>query len=627
MHEAISTETARLIALHDLRVMDSRAESGFDALTRLAADLFEVPHAAIHLIDAERQWPKSFVGPFSEADREDSFCQFTIQRDEVLCVLDARADPVYREYAYRHSPPVVFYAGTPIRVRGGHRVGTLCISSSEARSGFSERDQKRLQQLGDVAGELLEMRSEQFRTRSVLDEVLELDPITGLRTRLSLLRGLEQSLEASSSAADIAIVKVRLNRMDMVQQAAGEQGRNAVLRSAAARLAELTGDSDLVARGDGDAFFLARIGAGMEHRREGTTRDAGLAAWADARAEAVAARMSESFELDGESVRLTVGIGMAHSGQSGSSLYETVDAADTAARAAQARSETTARWFDTAVSTGARHQFSVERRLRAAIDADEVVVAYQPVIDLENEGAVVGAEALARWPGQDPMVGSPAFFIPLAEELGLINALGRRVFDLACQWQAAWSRTGCAPWVSVNLSPAQLGEPDLAATFERQARAAGAQPDSITLEVTESSLNRDFDTVKRTLGELREIGFGLALDDFGTGFSSLTRIIRLPFTSLKIDRGFTSDCPDGPGAAVVSSVNDLAKSLGMRTIAEGVESDGHVDSLRREGVRFAQGYRYSRPLAPDDFAAWWSRYRQGWISGDGIPLPSEMCGR
>lgn len=202
------------------------------------------------------------------------------------------------------------------------------------------------------------------------------------------------------------------------------------------------------------------------------------------------------------------------------------------------------------------------------------------------------------------MVGSPAFFIPLAEEIGVIDELGRRVFEQACQQLAVWHAAGHRLWISVNLAPAQLDAPDLCRELEHMVREAGIEPTDIKLEVTESSLNRDYAAAQRVLGELREAGFRLALDDFGTGFSSLSRIIRLPFSVIKLDRGFVSDCPGGPGAAVVSSLSDLAASLGMETVAEGIETAEQQAYVRAEGVQYGQGYYYAAPLYPAGFLEW-----------------------
>lgn len=204
-----------------------------------------------------------------------------------------------------------------------------------------------------------------------------------------------------------------------------------------------------------------------------------------------------------------------------------------------------------------------------------------------------------RWPRGDKHAVGPDRFIPIAEETGLIHKLGLWVFEAACSDLAAWLRQGHDLWISVNLSPLQLDDPQLTEQLKRRTQAAGVDPSRIKLEITESALSTHINEIDYALQRLREAGFQLALDDFGTGHSSLARLIRMPFSTLKVDRGFVNDCPDGPGAAVVTSVSALAHDLHIDLVAEGVEHDGHERFLREHGYTLAQGYYYARPMSAE----------------------------
>jgi EAL domain-containing protein (putative c-di-GMP-specific phosphodiesterase class I) len=264
-------------------------------------------------------------------------------------------------------------------------------------------------------------------------------------------------------------------------------------------------------------------------------------------------------------------------------------------------------WPDHQAVVAERQKLSLEGRLRRAVAQREFTVFYQPIMALQDGYRVVGAEALLRWPqpeGETPI--GPDVFIPLAEELGLMDRLGLQVFEDSCYQLRLWQEAagGRDFWVSVNLAPTQLKDPHLASRFVAIARQAGVDPSHIKLEVTESAFEEGFDVSGQVIDELAAAGFPLALDDFGTGHSSLSRLINMPFNLLKIDRSFVNQTPDGPGAAVVTSLRHLAGCLHLDSLGEGVESEAHEQFLRDLGYEYAQGYRYSKPLPAAEFDAW-----------------------
>jgi EAL domain-containing protein (putative c-di-GMP-specific phosphodiesterase class I) len=242
---------------------------------------------------------------------------------------------------------------------------------------------------------------------------------------------------------------------------------------------------------------------------------------------------------------------------------------------------------------------TVHTALRHALDRRELSVLYQPIHRLDDLG-VVGAEALLRWnPATGPV--SPAEFIPAAEETGLILPIGEWVLREACEGLASWQASGGgALWMAVNLSSHQLVDPALAALVARTLTTTGIDPATLHLEITESAAMSDVERTIETLQELRRLGTELAVDDFGTGYSSLSYLKRLPLDMLKIDRSFVAGVPDDAHAvAIAQAVVALARSLGLVTLAEGIETPEQLDALRRMGVDYAQGYHLGRPMPLD----------------------------
>jgi EAL domain-containing protein (putative c-di-GMP-specific phosphodiesterase class I) len=242
---------------------------------------------------------------------------------------------------------------------------------------------------------------------------------------------------------------------------------------------------------------------------------------------------------------------------------------------------------------------SIEARLRRALDGDELRLHYQPIFGLRS-GSLMALEALLRW--DDPVHGmvSPGEFIPVAEQTGLIDALGDWVLEAVCAQQLAWAERGLRPHVSFNVSPTQLRRGDFLARVGERIAAAGVDPARLTVELTESSTLEDPALAEEVVRGLDALGLGIALDDFGTGYSSLSRLRELPVSSLKIDRSFLRDVPERPeAAAVVTAILQLAEALGRTAVAEGVETEAQREFLTRAGCPLAQGFLLGVPAPPE----------------------------
>jgi EAL domain-containing protein (putative c-di-GMP-specific phosphodiesterase class I) len=252
-------------------------------------------------------------------------------------------------------------------------------------------------------------------------------------------------------------------------------------------------------------------------------------------------------------------------------------------------------------------RLSFSTRLRKAVESRHWVLHYQPVVDL-TRGDMVGVEALLRW--QDPNGGliPPGEFIPLAEEMGLIEVIGDWVIEEMCRQDQEWRSDGLNLEMSFNLSPRQLWQPDVVDKIVRPLEASGTDPSSIVIEITESTAMADPERTQRILWELHARGFRIALDDFGTGYSSLSRLKHLPVDILKIDRSFVHDVAADPEAgSMVTAIIQLAQGLGMSPLAEGVETEQEWRFLTDHGCRLGQGYHFSRPVPAHEIT---SQYRR-----------------
>jgi len=599
------TDPARIEALYRLDILDSDSEEVFDSITRLAITLFDVPIATINLLDGERQWAKSSTDNRLAGGTipvESTVCQYPIRDNAALVIPDLSQDPRFRNADFVTGEMALsFYAGVPLRTRDGHAVGTLCLLDRRPRETLDVKSMCLLCQLGELAVGAMELRNAQDQTHRSLLRAVEEDALTGLMSRRGILLHLQRLLgDDMETPPEIAMIEVRLGRIDRVKSGYGTAVSNQVLKDAGERIHALCESGELLACLDETRFMIARVFP----FKLSVAVEPSLDTWADTRAQDVVACFDEPFVVDGESFLLIPSIGISRSPKDGVDAFALLDAADDAsATAAHNGIGTQAiHWGASGNSCKHRQKLSLERRLRAAVERREFTLAYQPIVNLQNGNRIVGAEALMRWPQDDgPGIG-PNLFIPLAEELGLIHEMGLWGFEAACNALRQWRIDAAQSlWISVNLSPLQLQDRWLPERLEKITSAAGVDPRQIKLEITESALIEHFDEVAGLLERLTEIGFPLALDDFGTGHSSLSRLIHLPFSILKVDRAFVSDTPAGPGAAVVASLAQLARSLGLEAVGEGIETEAHERFLRTLGYSLGQGYRYARPLSHDAF--------------------------
>jgi diguanylate cyclase (GGDEF)-like protein len=383
---------------------------------------------------------------------------------------------------------------------------------------------------------------------------------------------------------------IDLDHFKTVNDSLGHRVGDAVLVSLAQRLRNEVRAQDTVARLGGDEFVLLL-----------PETDADGAACV---AQKIVAAAQEPFQAYGHELTVTPSVGIAMYPRDGADLDALARAADVAMYRAKEDGRNTWRFFTAELQAHSDRALQVSNALRRALERDQFSLAFQPQMDLDS-GLIVGAEALLRW--QHPDLGwvSPAEFIPIAESNGLILPIGEWVLDQAAQQIAAWDRAGLPPiTLAVNVSSVQLRQADLPQQVRRALERAGVGLDRLEVELTEGAAMRDPQGATAVMNALYEQGTELSMDDFGTGYSSLAYLKRFPIAKLKIDRSFVADVMTDPGdRAIVHAIISMASSLGMRTVAEGVETQEQLDFLRERGCHAMQGYLLSRPLAAPQFEA------------------------
>jgi diguanylate cyclase (GGDEF)-like protein/PAS domain S-box-containing protein len=407
------------------------------------------------------------------------------------------------------------------------------------------------------------------------------DPVTGLGNRELIDERLREALAVPDRVT--AVMMLDLDRFKHVNDSLGHDAGDELLSVVAGRLAAFLPTASTLARLGGDEFVAI-----IDH--------VGSPEVAMALADGLRTELARPLSLAGTEVTTTASIGIAVRQLDSSAPTDLLRDADSAMYLAKARGRDRCELCDDQLRHLASERLDMERHLRRSLDQGELIVHYQPEIDVAT-GALVGTEALARWKHPDKGLLEAGAFIGMAEETGLIVSLGRWILEEACRQAGEWQRRHGAPaTIRVNLSPRQLTEPDLVAMVAAAIQRSGLAPGALCLEVTETALMEDLERSLSILGELRALGLRLAVDDFGTGYSSLAQLKRFPVDVLKIDRAFI----DGLGrnesdTAIVEAIVALAASLGLEVVAEGVEHEVQLAELVRLGCQRAQGYLLGRP--------------------------------
>jgi diguanylate cyclase (GGDEF)-like protein len=595
-----SDEPARLAALRATRLLDTPPEEIFDHVTRMACDALMVPMALISLVDQERQWFKSRQGlDVDETPRSSSFCAHAIQLEGMMLVQDATLDPRFaRNPLVTGDPHIRFYAGVPLVAPEGHKIGTLCVLDRIPRT-LTERETRILYGLAHMAQELIRLRQVALAATALLyskDEhgmsaftgelacLLARDALTGLPNRIHLEERMRHAMPAWRRQDALAtVILIDVDNFSGINSALTHRAGDALLVALSQRLRAAVGDGDLVARLGGDTFVAL-----LHHCNGGDDLAVRLdRLWQVAQF---------SLQLGERHIHVTSGVGFSRFPADGGDVDTLLDAAGMAVRQAKRAGQGGLQPFSASASGGGR-DYLLEHDLGRAIENGELELHYQPKLDLATE-RVIGVEALVRWRHPTRGLVGPDAFIPLAEQNGLIVPMSFWIIDCACAELARWRTLGIeSVTMAVNLSSRLFTTVGLVHTIADMLRRYDMPGNLLDLEVTESGSMADPLLAVRLMHQLKLLGVTISMDDFGTGYSSLSYLKDFPIDTIKIDRSFVAGMLDSASTfAILQGMIDTARRLGLKTVAEGVETVAQRDLLRRERCDMVQGFLYSRPL-------------------------------
>jgi len=462
---------------------------------------------------------------------------------------------------------------TPLYTQGGQPITASPTGAVDGAPPYSV-----LVSLVDIT----QIREAQQRIRHLATH----DTLTGLLNRSALEDRLEHALAiARRNRSRVSVMFLDLDRFKNVNDTLGHQFGDMLLREVAARLQACAREADTVARLGGDEFVVMLEALdGMGTRRV---------------AERILSAISAPFYIEGQELYLGVSIGIAVAPHDGDDPNTLLRKADAAMYLAKERGRNNFQTFTSDLDDRVSRRFRIESGLRRASDRNEFYADYQPRVDVRS-GRIVGVEALIRWNSADFGHMMPGQFIHDAEETGLIVEIDRWILRAACDQLARWRRIGLPHLrMSINLSGQAFSSGHLSAMVRGALSTSGLPGNAVELEMTEGILIRDDPSLHALLTELRAMGVSLALDDFGTGYSSLSYLHRFPIDTLKIDRSFVQDLPHvAERAAITRAIIMMAQAMGMKTVAEGVETTGQLEFLREVGCDEFQGYLLARPLEP-----------------------------
>jgi diguanylate cyclase (GGDEF)-like protein/PAS domain S-box-containing protein len=515
-------------------------------------------------------------------------CGTAAYRGEPVLVEDIANDPLwadFRDLALGIGLRACW--STPIKDNHDRVLGTFAFYYREPRgpSDFHKR-------LLDVLVHLCSLALLREENRAQIRQLAFYDSLTQLPNRSLLHARADQALaEATRNKLPLSVLFVDLDRFKQVNDSLGHPAGDQLLRLIAQRLSENRRASDIVGRLSGDEFVLVLPQCGSQQIAEVI--------------EQLRHSLSQPCQIAGATLCPSASIGIAMFPADGHDMGTLVHRADMAMYQAKSSGRGRYSFFSHELNQLAQERLTLESALREALEQNQLSLHYQPQVRM-SDGLLYGVEALARW--HHPQFGdiSPARFIPLAEECGLINQLGLWAVREACHQLALWRRQGLnIPAVSVNLSPTNFHNLDLPGMIATTLEQNHLQPSDLTLEITENVLMDTNPSTLKTLDQVHDQGVRLSMDDFGTGYSSLSYLRRLPIQELKLDRSFVLDLEqDATNQALSEAVIRLGESLQLTVVAEGVENDGQHGILKQQGYHVGQGYLFSRPLSAADLERW-----------------------
>jgi diguanylate cyclase (GGDEF)-like protein/PAS domain S-box-containing protein len=504
-----------------------------------------------------------------------------LQRRAPVIVPDVLEDPQWaacRNDAARHGIRACW--SVPIFAGSGKLLGSFSMYCRDAR-----RPGEGEFKLIELAVRIASLAIERTQYEAYIRHIAHHDPLTGLPNRLLLEDRMRQAIaQANRRRGRIALLFIDLDHFKNVNDSLGHHIGDVLLQAVARRMEHCMREGDSVARLGGDEFVICVSDVNQ-------TRDA------SAVAQKIQEELAQPFIVEGNSLQIGSSIGIALYPLDGADVEELMKAADAAMYEAKSKGRANYQFYTPELNIASQQRMIVSNQLRQAFARGQLSVHYQPLVNI-GSGAIVGTEALLRWDHPEMGMVSPAHFISLLEELGLMSDVGKWILHTACAQNRAWQRAGLPPIrMSVNLSARQFYGSDLAATVAEILHGTGLAPNWLDLEITESLILDNSEQVIEAMRRLKEMGVSLSLDDFGTGYSSLSYLRRFPVDRLKIDNSFISDIViDAHAADIVRSILALAQKFGLSVVAEGVETEAQLGYLRQQGCPEMQGHLFSSAL-------------------------------
>lgn len=492
------------------------------------------------------------------------------------------------------------------RLDGSNRPEAFLNIDMQRKDGTSYPVEMRLQlspgEEGNLAVAIVQDITERKQNEDRMRQLAYYDSLTGLPNRALFTEQLEKMLEAAQHKEHkLAILFIDLDNFKRINDSLGHTIGDALLKEVSTRLLACVRQSDLVSRYvDSDTeISVSRLGGDEFTIVLNRIEDTEVAALV---AKRLLNALSRPVMLEGHEIVITPSIGIAVAPLDSDNVENLLKHADTAMYYAKNNGKNNYQYYSSTMNAMGVQRLTLESELRKALKNNELVVYYQPQVDVQG-GKIIGAEALVRW--QHPKHGlvAPDYFIPLSEEMGIVVELGNQILTEACQQLKEWQDKGLELGkVAVNLSSLQFNQPDLIGKIQSTLSETGLSAQCLELELTESIIMNKLDSTIEILEELKNMGVSISVDDFGTGYSSLSYLKRFPLDELKIDKSFIVDIDtDTHNAGIVTAIVAMAKSLGLTLVAEGVETESQLKYIRSAGVATVQGFLFSKPLPAEEF--------------------------
>ena len=448
----------------------------------------------------------------------------------------------------------------------------------------------------DLAGYIFAAQniSERKTAEKRIRYLARIDALTKVPNRMQFQHLLQRTIARARRGSDqLALLYLDVDRFKDINDTFGHSAGDTCLETLTSRLKSLLPDGTIIGRLAGDEFGIILDRVGPEE---------GLPQFLHSIARLVLSELSQPIVVDGNELHMTASIGIACYPEDADNVIDIIRNADSALYHAKRSGGDGYEFFDAKMKAEAVERLMLKSKLRQSYEMDELLLNYQPQIDLRT-GRIVGAEALVRWELSEHGLVLPTEFIPLAEETNLILQIGEWVLDHVCADYRRWQTNEIGPGkISVNLSLKQLSQPNFPTKVRQIFGRHGVHPTSVELEITESTLMQDTNHTVGILNDLHNMGLKLAIDDFGTGYSSLSALQQFPISTLKIDKSFVRDITDdADDATIVGAIVDMGHSLNMQVVAEGVEFEEQLDALRAMGCDIVQGLLFGQPMTADEY--------------------------